>query len=93
MDRLTRVGAPGQPRHITRRGNHREPVFVSDGDSAADLDLISKAAKASGAEIWVWRLMPNPVHFIMTPGQEDGLRAAFAQAHRQYSAGIHSSPN
>ena len=32
MDRLTRVGAPGQPRHITRRGNHREPVFFNDGD-------------------------------------------------------------
>ena len=83
MDRLTRVGAPGQPRHITRRGNHREPVFVSDGDSAADLDLISKAAKASGAEIRAWCLMPNPVHFIMTPGRKDGLWATFAAAHRR----------
>jgi hypothetical protein len=54
----------------------------NDGDTA-DLDLISKAAKASGAEIRAWRLMPNPVHFIMTPGRKDGLWATFAAAHRR----------
>jgi REP element-mobilizing transposase RayT len=55
----------------------------NDGDYSADLDLISKAAKASGAEIRAWRLMPNPVHFIMTPGRKDGLWATFAAAHRR----------
>jgi putative transposase len=34
--------------------------------------------------------MPNHVHFIMTPGREDGLRATFAEAHRRYSARIHA---
>jgi putative transposase len=34
--------------------------------------------------------MPNPVHFIMTLGHEDGLRATFAEAHRRYSARIHA---
>jgi len=90
MARLARVVVPGLPHHVTQRGNHREPVFFNDGDYAAYLDLISKAAKASGTEIWAWRLMPNPVHFIMTPGHEDGLRATFAEAHRRYSARIHA---
>jgi hypothetical protein len=27
--------------------------------------------------------LPNPVHFIMTPGHEDGLRATFAEAHHR----------
>jgi hypothetical protein len=35
---------------------------------------------ASGTEFPAQRLMPNPVHFIMSPGHEDGLRATFAEA-------------
>lgn len=88
MATLARVLAPGLPRHVIQGGAHREPVFFNDGDQAADLDLISKAAKAFGAEIRAWRLMPNPVHFIMTPGHEDGLRATFAQVPRRYRARI-----
>ena len=83
MARLTRVGAPGLPHRVTRRGDHREPVFVNDAAGAADLALIRKAARASDAEIRAWRLMPSPVHFIMTPGHEDGLRATFAEAHHR----------
>ena len=90
MARLARVVIPGLPHHVIQRGNHRKPVFFNDGDYAADLDLISKAAKALGTEIWAWCLMPNPVHFIMMPGHEDGLRATFAEAHRRYSAHIHA---
>jgi putative transposase len=83
MARPARLVVPGLPHNATERGNHREPVFFNDSDQAADLDLISKAAKASGTEIWAWRLMPNHVHFIMTPGHEDGLRATFAEAHHR----------
>ncbi|MFO0019826.1 MAG: transposase, partial [Alphaproteobacteria bacterium] len=50
MARLARVVVPGLPHHVTQRGNHREPVFFNDGDYAAYLDLISKAARASGTE-------------------------------------------
>ena len=90
MARLARFVVPGLPHHVTQRGNHREPVFFNEGDYRVYLDLVSKAAKASGTEIWAWRLMPNHVHFIMTPGHEDGLRATFAEAHRRYSARIHA---
>ena len=85
MARLARVVVPGPPHHVTQRGNHREPVFFNHGDYAAYLDLISKAAKASGTAIWAWC---NPVHFIMTPGHEGALRSNFAEAHRRYSARI-----
>jgi putative transposase len=80
MARLALVVVPGLPHHVTQRGNHREPVFFNDGDDAAYLDLISKAALASGTEICAWRLMPNSVHLIMTPGPEGGLRATFARS-------------
>ena len=90
MARLARVVVPGLPHHVTQRGNHREAVFFNDGDYRAYLELISAAAKASGTEIWAYCLMPNHVHFIMAPSHSDGLRATFAEAHRRYSARIHS---
>lgn len=75
---------------MTQRGNHREAVFFSGDDYQAYLDLISAAARASGTEVWAYCLMPNHVHFIMTPSHADGLRATFAEAHRRYSARIHA---
>ncbi|OXE37689.1 MAG: hypothetical protein CGW95_00060 [Phenylobacterium zucineum] len=74
---------PGLPHHLAQRGNYREPVVFNGGNYAADLDLTSKVAKASGTEIWAYCLLPNPVHVIMTPSHGDGLRVTFAEAHRR----------
>jgi putative transposase len=86
MARLARVVVPGLPHHVTQRGNRREPVFFNDGDYRRYLALIADAARRAGAAIWAYCLMPNHVHFIMTPADEDGLRATFAEAHRRYTA-------
>ncbi len=37
--------------------------------------------------MWAWCLMPNHVHLILVPADEDGLRRALARTHRSY-AGI-----
>ncbi len=34
--------------------------------------------------------MPNHVHLIVTPSDEDGLRATFADAHRRYTGAINA---
>lgn len=88
MARLARVVIPGQPHHVTQRGNRREPVFFEDGDWRFYLKLVGEAAKAAGVEIWAYCLMPNHVHFIVTPSGEDGLRRTFAEAHRRYTSWI-----
>ena len=49
MAKLARLVVPGLPHHVTQRGNHREPEFFYDGDYAVRLDLVGKAAKASGS--------------------------------------------
>jgi putative transposase len=90
MARLARVVIPGLPHHVTQRGNRREAVFFGDDDYQAYLDLVAGAARRSGTEIWAYCLMPNHVHFIMTPTTSDGLRATFAEAHRRYAARIHA---
>jgi putative transposase len=90
MARLARVVIPGLPHHVTQRGNRCEAVFFGDDDYAAYLDLIGQAVRRAGTEVWAYCLMPNHVHFIMAPAHEDGLRAAFAEAHRRYTARINA---
>ena len=90
MARIARLVIPGLPHHVTQRGNRRERVFFEDGDYRFYLRLISEAARGSATEIWAYCLMPNHVHFIMTPSSADGLRRTFAEAHRRYTSRINA---
>lgn len=90
MARLARVVVPGPPHHAAQRGNRRERVFFSDDDDRVHRDLIASAARRPGTAVWACRLTPNPVHFIITPSDPDGLRRTFAEAHRRHTARIHA---
>ena len=39
-------------------------------------------------EVWAYCLMPNHVHLILTPRDEDGLRAALGETHRRYTSRV-----
>ncbi|MBT5235841.1 MAG: transposase, partial [Candidatus Marinimicrobia bacterium] len=67
MARLLRLVVPGQPHHVTQRGNRRAPVFFEEGDYRLYKDLLSEAAHRAEAEIWCYCLMPNHVHLIIVP--------------------------
>jgi len=88
MARLARVVAPGLPHHVTQRGNRRQEVFFSDADYAAYKALLAEHCAAAGVAVWAYCLMPNHVHLILVPPDEDGLRAALGEAHRRYTRRI-----
>ncbi|HUO11657.1 MAG TPA: transposase [Caulobacteraceae bacterium] len=90
MARLARVVVPGLPHHVTQRGNGRAQTFFDDGDYALYRDLLAASCRAAGVEVWSWVLMPNHVHLILTPADEDGIRRALAPAHRRYAGMIHA---
>jgi len=90
MARLPRIVLPGIPHHVTQRGNRREKTFFEDGDYALYLDLLADAAVRSGVEIWSYCLMPNHVHLIAVPSDEDGLRRTFRYVHRHYTGYINA---
>lgn len=90
MARLPRVVIPGIPHHITQRGNRREQVFFEDEDYELYLDLLSDAAKQAQTAIWGYCLMPNHVHIIAVPRDEDGLRRTFGPVNRQYTGYINA---
>lgn len=85
MARLARIVIPHVPHHVTQRGNRRLPVFFSDADRTAYLQLVAAAAQASGTACLAWCLMDNHVHLILTPSHADGLRATLGEAHRRYT--------
>lgn len=90
MARLPRIVLPGIPHHVTQRGNRRERVFFEDGDYALYLDLLSEAAARAQVAIWAYCLMPNHVHIIAVPSDEDGLRRTFRYVHRHYTGYINA---
>ncbi len=90
MARLPRVVLPGIAYHVTQRGNRRAPTFFEEGDYALYRDLLAQSAAKAGTEIWCYCLMPNHVHIIVVPSNEDGLRRTFADTHRRYTGYINA---
>ncbi len=85
MARIARLVVPGHPHHVTQRGVRRMDIFLEDDDYRKYISMISKSCQKTGTEIWAYCLMPNHVHFVMVPADEDGLRATLGEAHRQYT--------
>lgn len=90
MSRLPRFVLPGVPHHVTQCGNRRERTFFEDGDYALYLDLLADAARRASTEIWSYCLMPNHVHVVLVPLDEDGLRRTFGDLHRRYTGYINA---
>ena len=90
MARLSRVVIPGIPHHVTQRGNGRGRTFFEEADYALYLDLLAEAAERARAEVWAYCLMPNHVHIVLTPSDEDGLWRTFGELHRRYTGFINA---
>ena len=85
MARIARIVVPGYPHHITQRGNRRQQTFFNDEDYQAYIELMSHWCREHAVVIWGYCLMPNHVHLIAVPADEDGLRHAIGEAHRRYT--------
>lgn len=75
MARMARVVIPNYPHHVTQRGNRRQKTFFCEDDYRYYIELVTKFSRQSGTKVWAYCLMPNHVHLVMVPGEEDGLRA------------------
>ena len=88
MARVARTVVPGVPHHVTQRGVRRMDVFREEDDYHVYLDLVASSCRKAGTSVWAYCLMSNHVHFVMVPRDEDGLRGALAEAHKQYTRHI-----
>jgi putative transposase len=89
MARLPRIVIPGIPHHVTQRGNGRQQTFFEADDYALYRNLLCEHAAANGVAVWSWVLMPNHVHLILVPDEEDSLRACLSKVHRAYAGHVH----
>ncbi len=88
MARMARVVVPDYPHHATQRGNRRQKTFFCDEDYRYCIELIAEYSKQSATDVWAYCLLPNHVHIVRIPKQEDGLRATPGEAHRRYTRHI-----
>jgi putative transposase len=85
MGRLARSVVPGRARHVTQRGNRREPIFFEEGDQAIYLDLLAEQTAKHEAQLWAHCPMPNHVYLILVPAKSDTLGLGVGEAHRRYT--------
>ncbi len=85
MARLARIVVPGLAHHVTQRGNRREPIFFEPGDQEVYRDLFTDQAQKARVAVWAYCLMPNHVHLVVVPEDEEGLGRAIGETHRRYT--------
>ena len=84
MARQPRLVLPDQPHHIIQRGNDNRIIFRDDEDHRRFLDWLRESAKFYRVAIHAYVLMPNHLHLLATPSDEDGLAAMMQKVGRLY---------
>lgn len=84
MARLPRLVVPGLPHHIIQRGNDRQLVFRDAADYLFFLDRLRDGARRFKVAIHAYVLMPNHLHLLATPSDEQGLSRMMQWIGRYY---------
>lgn len=79
MARMSRLAAAGLPHHLLQRGHNRQAVLVDVADHIQLLAFAAEAARATQVQVHAYVLMPNELHWILTP-QTDASASQFMQA-------------
>ena len=81
--RATRkLNAPNMVSHITQRAAGKEPLFLEDGDYLAMLGFLKEIANSCMLRIYAFCLMPNHIHLLLSPEEEnlyDAMRDLFSR--------------
>lgn len=84
MARLPRLVIPNQPHHVIQRGNDRQVIFRDSFDYRAFLDWLLEAAKQFKVAIHAYALMPNHLHLLVSPSDQQGLGRMMQWVGRHY---------
>jgi putative transposase len=84
MARQPRLILPHQPHHILQRGNDDQLIFRDEEDYVRFLGWLRECARSCRVAIHAYVLMPNHLHLLATPADEDGLGAMMQKLGRLY---------
>ena len=81
--RATRkLNIPNMVSHITQRAAGKEPLFLENGDYLFMLGLLKEIANNHTLRIYAFCLMPNHIHILLSPEEEnlyDAMRDLFSR--------------
>lgn len=84
MARLPRLVLPNQPHHIIQRGNDRRLIFREEEDYQRFLAWLKESSRFYSVAIHAYVLMPNHLHLLVTPGDNEGLAQMMQKLGRFY---------
>ena len=84
MARQPRLILPHQPHYVIQRGNDNGTIFRDEEDYRQFLGWLKDAAKVYRVAIHAYVLLPNQLHLLATPSDEDGLAAMMQKLGRLY---------
>jgi putative transposase len=73
MPRIARIVGVGYPHHIIQRGNNRQKVFADPTEYEKYLSFLLKYSREKEVAVLAYCLMPNHVHLLVKPSDEEGL--------------------
>ena len=73
MARLPRLIVPSQPHYVIQRGLNGQNVFQDTDDYTTFLAWLRTAARTYKVAIHAYVLLPDGLHLLATPSEEDGL--------------------
>ena len=85
MARAARIVIPGEPHHITQRGNNKQNVFFTNQDRTAYLRFLKEESQRNGVHIVGFCLMSNHIHIIGIPEKTESLQKAIGRTHFRYT--------
>ena len=77
-----KLSVPNLISHITQRATGKEPLFLEDDDYLSMLGLQKEIARSYSLTIYAFCLMPNHVHFLLSPKEDnlyDAMRGLFSR--------------
>jgi putative transposase len=84
MARFPRLVLPHQPHHVVQRGNDRRLIFREAEDYQRFLGWLKESARFYRVAIHAYVLMPNHLHLLATPIDDEGLAKTMQKVGRFY---------
>ena len=84
MARHPRYALPGQPQHVTQRGNNRSPIFARPADYERFRTYLLDACLRHGCVVHAYALMTNHVHILVTPKRRGAIGRMMQSVGRRY---------
>ena len=84
MARLRRISPIGVLQHIVQRGNNQQACIGSEEGKKAYLNWLKLCSTQYLVDVHAWVLMPNHVHLLCTPQEENAVSRMMESIGRMY---------